>query len=112
LSGKRKLLLLLSELPVFAVLDQRVRNSAKSLLDGLLVGQECFLLPGFSVAEGARLAYCSTVSICFLTRRSTVKTDSSYSLQFKDMARPGRLELPTLCLEGRRSIQLSYGRLH
>jgi hypothetical protein len=27
------------------------------------------------------------------------------------MARPGRLELPTLCLEGRRSIQLSYGRI-
>src|ERR1700757_2992277 len=27
-----------------------------------------------------------------------------------EMARPGRLELPTLCLEGRRSIQLSYGR--
>jgi hypothetical protein len=27
------------------------------------------------------------------------------------MARPGRLELPTLCLEGTRSIQLSYGRL-
>ncbi len=27
------------------------------------------------------------------------------------MARPGRFELPTLCLEGRRSIQLSYGRL-
>ena len=26
------------------------------------------------------------------------------------MARPGRLELPTLCLEGTRSIQLSYGR--
>jgi hypothetical protein len=26
------------------------------------------------------------------------------------VARPGRLELPTLCLEGRRSIQLSYGR--
>ena len=26
------------------------------------------------------------------------------------MARPGRVELPTLCLEGRRSIQLSYGR--
>ncbi len=26
------------------------------------------------------------------------------------MARPGRLELPTLCLEGRRSFQLSYGR--
>jgi hypothetical protein len=29
----------------------------------------------------------------------------------KEMARPGRLELPTLCLEGRRSVQLSYGRL-
>src|SRR6267154_5926467 len=27
------------------------------------------------------------------------------------VARPGRLELPTLCLEGRRSIQLSYGRI-
>ena len=27
------------------------------------------------------------------------------------MARPGRVELPTLCLEGRRSIQLSYGRI-
>jgi hypothetical protein len=27
------------------------------------------------------------------------------------VARPGRLELPTLCLEGRRSIQLSYGRV-
>jgi hypothetical protein len=27
------------------------------------------------------------------------------------VARPGRLELPTLCLEGRCSIQLSYGRI-
>jgi hypothetical protein len=27
------------------------------------------------------------------------------------VARPERLELPTLCLEGRRSIQLSYGRI-
>jgi hypothetical protein len=27
------------------------------------------------------------------------------------MARPARLELATPCLEGRRSIQLSYGRL-
>jgi hypothetical protein len=28
----------------------------------------------------------------------------------KKLARPGRIELPTLCLEGRCSIQLSYGR--
>jgi len=41
------MLLLLSEFPVFAVLDQRVRNSTKSLLDGLLVDQQCFLLPSF-----------------------------------------------------------------
>jgi hypothetical protein len=27
------------------------------------------------------------------------------------MVRPARLELATLCLEGRRSIQLSYGRI-
>src|SRR5712664_2488539 len=45
LSGKCKLLLLLSELSVFAVLDERVRNSTKSLLDGLLIDQRCFLLP-------------------------------------------------------------------
>ena len=34
----------------------------------------------------------------------------SFLTQIIEMARPGRLELPTLCLEGRRSIQLSYGR--
>ena len=34
----------------------------------------------------------------------------SDTMRSKMMARPGRLELPTLCLEGRRSIQLSYGR--
>ena len=33
------------------------------------------------------------------------------SYKREGMARPGRFELPTLCLEGRRSIQLSYGRI-
>ena len=32
-------------------------------------------------------------------------------IEKNEVARPGRLELPTLCLEGRRSIQLSYGRV-
>jgi hypothetical protein len=41
-----------------------------------------------------------------------VKSDSSYSFQFNEMARPARFELATLCLEGRRSIHLSYGRIH
>jgi hypothetical protein len=27
------------------------------------------------------------------------ESDSSYSFQFNEMARPGRFELPTLCLE-------------
>jgi hypothetical protein len=30
---------------------------------------------------------------------------------YREVARPGRFELPTLCLEGRRSIHLSYGRI-
>jgi len=33
-------------------------------------------------------------------QKVNVKSDSSYSFQFNEMARPGRLELPTLCLEG------------
>ena len=40
-----------------------------------------------------------------------MKTDSSYSFQFNEMARPEGFEPPTLCLEGRRSFQLSYGRV-
>jgi hypothetical protein len=51
------------------------------------------------------------MTLCFLHRGSKVKSDSLYSSQFNEMARPGRVELPTLCLEGRRSFQLSYGRL-
>ena len=43
-------------------------------------------------------------------QRVKMKSNSPYSFPFNEMARPGRLELPTPCLEGRRSIQLSYGR--
>ncbi len=32
-------------------------------------------------------------------QRVKAKSDSSYSFQFNEMARPGRLKLPTLCLE-------------
>jgi hypothetical protein len=35
--------------------------------------------------------------------------DTGYHIA-KGMARPERFELPTLCFEGRCSIQLSYGR--
>ena len=37
--------------------------------------------------------------------------DTFFLILLIEMARPGRFELPTLCLEGRRSIQLSYGRI-
>jgi hypothetical protein len=43
---------------------------------------------------------------------TTANKTSQYSVCKGKMARPGRLELPTLCLEGRCSIQLSYGRLY
>jgi len=36
-----------------------------------------------------------------------VKIDSSYSFHFNEMARPGRLELPTLCLEATQYKNLS-----
>jgi hypothetical protein len=39
---------------------------------------------------------------------STEAMENKLSLE---VARPARLELATLCLEGRRSIQLSYGRV-
>jgi hypothetical protein len=40
-----------------------------------------------------------------------VKSDSIYSFHVNEMARPEGIEPPTLCLEGRRSIRLSYGRV-
>jgi len=45
-------------------------------------------------------AYYSIMSICFLSRRSAVKSDSSYSFQFNKMARPAGLEPAPFCLEG------------
>src|ERR1700687_1583507 len=41
---QRQLLLVLPELPVLVILNQRVRDSAKSLLDRLLISQHHFLL--------------------------------------------------------------------
>src|SRR5208337_3685321 len=47
-------------------------------------------------------------------RLAAHKFNAQYKLRKKGnlgkVARPARLELATLCLEGRRSIQLSYGR--
>jgi len=39
------------------------------------------------------------MSIYFLSRASTVKSDSSYSFQFNEMARPAGLEPAAFCLE-------------
>src|SRR6266403_5282092 len=48
------------------------------------------------------------MSICFLCRRSTVKSASRYSFQFNERARPARLKPVAFCLKGRCSIQLCY----
>ena len=43
--------------------------------------------------------YYAIVSIYFLSRGSTVQSDSSYTFQFKEMARPAGLEPAPFCLE-------------
>src|SRR5258708_8340168 len=48
LGRERQLLLVFPELPVFVVLNQRVRDPATSLLHRLLISQQCLLLPRFS----------------------------------------------------------------
>src|SRR6266850_5040214 len=50
------------------------------------------------------------MSICFLCRRSTVKSASRYSFQFNERARPARLKPVAFCLKGRCSIQQSAWR--
>jgi hypothetical protein len=54
-----------------------------------------------------RQAYYSIMSICFLNRASTVKSDSSYSFQFNEMARPAGLEPAAFRLEGTQYKTLS-----
>jgi hypothetical protein len=46
-------------------------------------------------------------------QRVKVKSTASYSFQFNEMARPGRFELPTLCLEGTqcKTLSAASGRL-
>jgi hypothetical protein len=46
---------------------------------------------------------------CYLCLRYVVK--DLFGLYNSEMARPEGFEPPTLCLEGRRSFQLSYGRM-
>jgi hypothetical protein len=46
-----------------------------------------------------RQAYYSIMSISFLRRGSTVKSDSSYPFQFNEMARPAGLEPAAFCFE-------------
>ena len=61
------------------------------------------------VLDETMVARCARSSVgkgvCPLSRGSTVKSDSFYSFQFKEMARPAGLEPAAFCLEGRRSIQ-------
>ncbi len=55
-------------------------------------------------------AFCSVLLPNPKCNRQRQKSQS-HDWQRFEVARPGRFELPTLCLEGRRSIQLSYGRI-
>src|ERR1700733_7436140 len=45
------------------------------------------------------------------TRSQPDEINEQCLLKLWNMARPERFELPTLCFEGRCSIQLSYGRV-
>jgi len=47
------------------------------------------------------------MTLCFASRGSAVKSDSAYSFQFNEMARPAGLEPAAFCLEDTRYKTLS-----
>jgi hypothetical protein len=69
-----------------------------------------FNVPAKADSAPAWQANSAVMSICFVRRKPKVKSDSSYSCHFNEMARPAGLEPAAFCLEGSCSIRLSYGR--
>ena len=60
--------------------------------------------------DGDVLLRRASPTLCFERSPRRPLSPSAHRARNQDMARPERFELPTLCFEGRCSIQLSYGR--